>query len=70
MRRVAVDSSMIASIGYDASSEVLEVEFTSGSIYQYCDVPASLHRGIMKAESHGRYFNEHIREIFRHRQIR
>jgi uncharacterized Fe-S cluster-containing MiaB family protein len=70
MQRVAVDSSMIASIGYDASSTVLEIEFTSGSIYQYDEVPADHHNGIMKAESHGKYFNENIKEVFPYRQIR
>lgn len=70
MKRVAVTSSMIASIGYDADGAVLEIEFTTGDIYQYQGVPADVHAGLMQAESHGRYFNEHVREIFPHLKVR
>jgi hypothetical protein len=38
MQRTRVSSSSIVSIGYDASSQVLEVQFRSGSVYQYSDV--------------------------------
>lgn len=33
-----------------------------GGVYQYFDVPAEVHRGLMAAESHGRYFNQHVRD--------
>ena len=39
MERIAVESSNLASIGYDEASMVLEVEFKHGGIYQYFDVP-------------------------------
>ncbi len=35
MKREPVESSMIASIGYDANAETLEVEFNAGGLYQY-----------------------------------
>lgn len=39
MDREYVDSSMITSIGYDAMSCTLEVEFKSGVVWQYHDFP-------------------------------
>ena len=40
MKRVAVDSSSIASVGYDSKAYVLEIEFRNGGVYRYLDVPA------------------------------
>lgn len=39
MQRVRVYSSTMASVGYDAASSKLQIEFTSGSIYEYRNIP-------------------------------
>jgi hypothetical protein len=64
MRRTAVDSTTMRSVGYDAVEQVLEVEFTSGAIYQYLEVPAAVFDGLMHAESKGRYVNQEIRDDY------
>ncbi|WP_405360443.1 KTSC domain-containing protein [Kitasatospora sp. NBC_00085] len=61
MRRQAVDSSALRSVGYDAALLVLELEFTSGHVYVYEAVPGRVHRELMAAESHGRYFVREVR---------
>lgn len=61
MKRVAVKSSNIKSIGYDADTETLEVAFNSGSVYRYFNVPAQLHKRLMSAESKGGFFNINIK---------
>jgi hypothetical protein len=62
MKRQNVQSSELRSIGYDPHTRTLEVEFHArGSIYQYYGVPPAIHRRLMHAESHGKYFNKHIR---------
>ena len=38
MERIEADSSMIASVGYDAEKKNLEVEFNSSKVYQYEDI--------------------------------
>ena len=49
---------------------ILEVEFHSGAVYQYYDVPESLFEGLMSADSHGRYLNEFIKKGgFRYERI-
>ena len=62
MERQYVSSSNIASIGYDASEMVLEVEFLNGSIYQYFDVPQSVYDGLMSASSHGSYLDAYVKK--------
>jgi hypothetical protein len=61
MTRQPVDSSNIKSVGYDAALETLEVEFLSGAIYQYQNVPARVHARLMRAESKGKFFNAHVK---------
>jgi hypothetical protein len=59
--RVRVDSTSLASAGYDRASHILEVEFHSGAIYRYLAVPANVADELAAAESKGRYFSQHIR---------
>lgn len=70
MERVSVRSSNIRSVGFDAESETLEVEFTSVSVYQYYGVPESVHKTFMTAKSHGSYFAKHIRDKYRYKRVR
>lgn len=59
MRRVAVDSTSIASIGYDRRSRELEIEFRqSGDVYRYSGLSAAEHAEFMAAESKGIYLNQ------------
>ena len=69
MQRTRVSSSNIASIGYDAASQTLEVQFHNGSVYQYIDVPTSVHQALMAATSHGSYLNQYVQGRFRYRQV-
>lgn len=61
MRRSLVSSSAISSVGYDPKEEVLEVEFSSGSVYDYHGVPPEVYKSLMSAESKGRFVSENIR---------
>ncbi|MFJ5989282.1 KTSC domain-containing protein [Lentzea sp. NPDC092896] len=64
MHHQQVTSSNIRSIGYDASSTLLEVTFTDGSTYRYQAVPVEVHAQFIKATSHGKYFHAHIRDHY------
>ena len=64
MDRTPVESSQIKSIGYEAISAdngVLEVEFSTGAIYTYANVPPGLHSAFMEAESKGKFFGKQIK---------
>lgn len=62
MERVPVQSSSLASVGYDSQSSTLEVEFLNGSIYQYFGVPPHIHEGLMNAGSKGSYLDQNIKK--------
>lgn len=64
MERVSVSSSNIASVGYDAEQKTLEVEFNSGSVYQYFEVPKEVYEGMLAAGSVGKYFNQHVKDVY------
>lgn len=54
-----MDSSCIASMGYDLKQRELEIEFRkSGEIYLYRDVPAEEYSEFVAAESKGTYLNQ------------
>lgn len=61
---------MMASIGYDAQTKTLEIEFNSGMIWHYLDVPKSEFSGMMKADSPGSYFNESIKDCYEEARVR
>ena len=69
MDRKPVSSSNLASMGYDNSTEILEVEFLSGAIYEYKNVPSIVYEELMNAASHGSYFNREIRMTYPYEKI-
>ena len=64
MDRTPLDSTTLASAGYDATTGLLELEFRSGALYRYFSLPASLYRDLLTADSKGRIFNRFIRHCF------
>lgn len=69
MHRQAVNSSNICSIGYDSDLAVLEVEFKSGDVYQYFNLPDSLYQRFLQASSYGQFLNDHIRYNYRYQKV-
>jgi len=64
MDRETVDSSNIESIGFDAGSSVLEVEFKGGSVYQYKGIPQGVYNELMEADSAGSFIHRRIKNVF------
>ena len=65
MKREPVDSTVVASIGYDFKLEILEIEFHfQHAVYQYEDVPSDIWEEFKAAESKGKYFNQQIRHTY------
>jgi hypothetical protein len=69
MKRKIVRSSNIRSIGYDSKSKTLVIEFLSGGVYQYFNVPESVHNALMTNSSHGSYFHHHIKNKYKWKKI-
>lgn len=58
MERSEVKSSLLKSVGYDAATGTLEVEFSNGPsrVYQYADVAPEKFAEMMAAKSVGSFF--------------
>ncbi len=69
MERKTVESSMIHSIGYDKVSKILEIQFNSGMIYKYFNVPQIEFNRMLKAESKGRYFLDCIQDSYEYARL-
>jgi len=57
LQRTEVNTEKIKSIGYDASTQLLEVELNSGHIYQISNVPDIVYQGFLYSNSKDAYFS-------------
>ena len=69
MERYSVASSNVRSMGYDPQTQTLEVEFMSGTIYQYYGVPENMYDQMMKEQSKGRFLNAYIKNQYPYSRI-
>ena len=66
---IPVESSMIQAVGYDAKTRTLEVVFNSGQTYCYEDVPPKIYKGLLDADSKGRYMRAEIIDVYPDYQV-
>lgn len=59
--RTTVDSSNIASLGYDEETRTMVVEFKNKTLYSYHPVQPKAFDELKNAESIGGHFNQHFR---------
>jgi len=67
MKRIKVKSSNLKAVGYE--SEIMEIEFLNGSVYEYSEIPKKLHEDLMDAESIGKYYNQYIKGQFTSKKL-
>ncbi len=65
MRRERVESTSVTSMGYDAGSATLEIEFAGGGVYRYLGVPPATWDQLRVAESKGRFVNAIVKKNYR-----
>ena len=68
--RQHVDSTAIAKVGYRKRRHILEIEFANGAIYRYLDLPSSVYRNLMSAESKARFYDLNIKGKYRSVHVR
>lgn len=59
-----VVSGNLRAVGYDAATQTLDVQFSSGRVYRYSGVPDKVHEELIAAESIGSYFARNVRNKF------
>ncbi|MDO9412690.1 MAG: KTSC domain-containing protein [Pseudolabrys sp.] len=62
-------STVILSFDYEEALSRLTVTFTTGRVYEYYLVPASIAAGFTEAFSKGTFFNKRIRDKYACREI-
>jgi hypothetical protein len=69
MQRARVESSSIATVGYDEEQQILEIVFRDGRVYHYLEVPPERALSLLRAESKGRFLNSEIKPKFGYRAV-
>jgi len=61
-----LSSTLLRAVAYDERSHELRIRFTTGAIYRYFDIPPEIAEELVDppGSSHGRYFNEQIRDSY------
>lgn len=62
IQRKPVRSSNIKSVGHDAKSNTLQVEFHNGGVWNY-PADAAQHKALIGARSVGSHFHQNIRPL-------
>lgn len=64
-----VESSNIASVGYDGVARRLVVTFTNGNTYAYEAVDRDVHRAFLAADSKGKFFAQQVRYRYKFARV-
>jgi len=68
MDHINVDSSIIRSVGYDETSQALEITFREKT-YRYTGVPRATYEALAAAPSVGKYFHAHIKGRYSYTEV-
>jgi len=67
--RVLLDSTALTSVSFSAETNILNVEFRNGLIYEYLGVSSDLFEQLLAAPSKGAFLVRFIRNRFPHRRV-
>ena len=69
MQRKRVNSSKLKSVGYDEPSRTLEIEMSTGQIFQYAGVYPEVYRRLMAAPNPSSFFDDKIAEEYTPKRV-
>ena len=70
MKLINIDSSMLLAAGYDEKAQEMRVIFKNGDTYRYLNVPKSIYKELLEAESKGAYMKTHVIDVYPSRRVR
>src|SRR3954470_2605753 len=70
IKRIPVESTAIAAVGYSKRLLALEIEFRNGAIYRYWNVAPDIYDALLRAPSKARFYDSNIRHKYRSRHVR
>jgi hypothetical protein len=60
MERIPLKSRAVVSAGYDAETSALEIEFSSGRVYRFSNVPVGVYEWLLRVPNKGVYVTRSI----------
>ncbi len=69
MKRRSVESRALTSVGYDSEEGILEVEFSSGRIYQYLRVEPSVYEWLMRTSGKAAFLNRKVVGHYQEKEV-
>jgi hypothetical protein len=69
MERVLFKSRAVTSAGYDAETRTLELEFSSGRVYRFSDVPESVYDWLLRVPNKGTYVSKSITGLYAYEDV-
>jgi hypothetical protein len=70
IRRLPIESSALAAVGYSKRLAALEIEFGNGAIYRYLDVAPDVYEALLNSHSKARFYDDNIRRKYRSLHVR
>ena len=67
--RTPVNSSNIVSVGYDVVTKTLDVEFYTGRLYRYENVPEDTYNRLKSSSSVGSFFQKNVARSFPYKKL-
>ena len=65
-----VTSSNLKRVSYNSRSHEMLIQFQSGAVYQYWDVPGNISQGLIQSDSPGKFFNQNVRNRFNYKRVK
>lgn len=65
-KMVPCESSNIEGFGYNHKNQELLVAFKGAKVYKYYEVPEDIFKGLIDAESKGKYLNQNVKNSFKY----
>ena len=69
LEMINVGTATIEAIGYDPGTKRLHINFVSTEKYVYQGVPKIVHARLMRTHSQDTFFEEEIKDKYRHTEI-
>jgi len=69
METISVESSHMATMGYEPDTKVLQIGFKNNTLYEYFDVPPNVWEEFKAAESKGKYLAKFIKGTYQYKKV-
>ena len=65
-----VISTNLKRVSYGEKTHDMLIQFQSGAVYQYRDVPGNISQGLLQADSPGTFFNKNVRNRYTYKRVK